>query len=149
MAVYQTGGGGSMLGSVLGLGAMLIPGLQPFAPFLSAAGALMNGNPAGALASAAGGLMGSANAPKINEDSLTNALLNGARSSYMPEGETIWDQYRDQVRAPIPQSGSMTGQAAANNLIPQYKIDPTDSIAREQDGYVYDAWKDYGRRRRV
>jgi hypothetical protein len=89
-----------MLGTMLQLGTMFIPGLQPYAPFLNAAGALMSGNPMGAATSLAGGIANSMNQPQINEDSLIRALLQGARKSYMPQGENVWDEYREQLNAP-------------------------------------------------
>jgi hypothetical protein len=84
-----------MLGSLLGLGAMFIPGLQGAAPFLGAAGQLLSGNPMGAAMSAAGGLVGNANAPQVNQDSLTNALREAWRNEYGLENVTSgWDDYR-------------------------------------------------------
>lgn len=68
MAVHYTGGGGGLLGTlgkVLSLGASFIPGLQPFAPFIGAAGAAMNGDPAGAVGSLAGAIMPNTNIGKI------------------------------------------------------------------------------------
>ena len=70
------GGLGGMLGSILGLGAMFIPGLQPIAPFLGAASSLASGNPASAATSLLGafvpGLQGAA--PFLNG---MGALIDG------------------------------------------------------------------------
>jgi hypothetical protein len=109
----------------------------------------MDGNPMGAVSSLAGGIagnMGNAAAPQVNSDSMTGALQKAAQSYYMPQGPSIWDEYKENISAPA------RGQVAANNApmpFPTYQIDPTDALAREQNGKVYDAWADYGRRRRA
>ena len=72
----KSGGLGGMLGSILGLGAMLIPGLQPLAPVIGAASSIASGNPASAGASLLGafvpGLQGAA--PFLNG---AGALIDG------------------------------------------------------------------------
>jgi hypothetical protein len=85
MTVHYTGGGGGFLGTlgkIAALGANFIPGLQPIAPFLNAAGALANGDPAGAAMSIAAGpvmdsIKGGAQAAKAaNAKSLAGTLSN-------------------------------------------------------------------------
>ncbi|GHV34828.1 hypothetical protein FACS1894187_06220 [Synergistales bacterium] len=129
MAVHYTGGGGGLLGTILGTAGMLVPGLQPFAPFLGAAGALMNGNPGGALQSAAGGMMG--NTPAQRQ----NPMLAAAQGTSV--GQPV-------NRPPNYNSDPATG------LMPMYQSgDMTDSIAREQGGKLPDYWKYFGQRRKV
>jgi hypothetical protein len=79
---------------------MLIPVLQGVAPYLMGANSLLNGNPMGAVTSIAGGIMGNANAPIINGESLTDAFRNAARETYDPEGTmmgTGWNEYRNML----------------------------------------------------
>jgi hypothetical protein len=112
MAVYYTGGGGSLLGSLLGLGATFIPGLQPAAPFLGAAGALMNGDPVGAATSMIGGIPGlQAAAPYIGAAgalangnpagaaaSLAGGLMNAAKPGPAPQGDSLQNALQNAAR---------------------------------------------------
>jgi hypothetical protein len=66
--------GGSLLQG-LGMAASFIPGMQPFAPFLGAAGAMMNGNAAGGMAQAAQGAAG---------------MMGGGAIAPMNGGEQAW-----------------------------------------------------------
>jgi hypothetical protein len=61
MAVYTIDGGDGFLGGlakIARLGAMFVPGMQPWAAAIGAANALAKGDPAGAALSAAGGFAG-------------------------------------------------------------------------------------------
>jgi hypothetical protein len=112
MAVYQTGGGGGFFSSLMkGLGsvASFVPGLQPFAPFIGAAGALASGNVGGAIGSAVAPMLGNAmqgatqppsddsclgswqrayvgNLPDYNSDPVTGDM---GFQSFQPAGEVM------------------------------------------------------------
>ena len=58
MSVQVVQGGGGFLDSLLGAAMMFVPGLQPYAPYLMGAKALMGGD--------VGGAMGAFAAPAIN-----------------------------------------------------------------------------------
>jgi hypothetical protein len=60
MAVYQTGGGGFLgsLGKIAQIGAMFVPGMQPWAAAIGAASSLANGDPAGAALNVGMGVLG-------------------------------------------------------------------------------------------
>ena len=69
MAVHYVGGGGGLFGSLgkaLGLGAMFIPGLQPFAAGMNLIGGLANGDPMGALMGGLGMMKGADGKPLLD-----------------------------------------------------------------------------------
>jgi hypothetical protein len=115
MAVQYIGGKkNSMLGTLLSVGSMFLPMVAPaaaaIAPFMNAAGQLMNGNAAGAATSAVGGIASNfnANTPQVNEDSLTGALREAWKNEYGPKNTTAdWDEYKNLLRM---------DQAEYNNL---------------------------------
>jgi PAB1-binding protein PBP1 len=79
---------------------MFIPGMQAFTPYLTAANALANGNPAGAAGAVAGGVVNSAmNAQPAasnaaNGDSLLESII-GTSNGTRPE--TRWDKFLEDL----------------------------------------------------
>ena len=96
--VVQGGGGGFM--DALAMASMFIPGMQAFAPYISAANSLMKGNVAGAagslIAPAIGGAMDSSKAAAAtgaaNRDSLFDALTNAHRRG------NGWENYAEGLQ---------------------------------------------------
>ncbi|GHV45844.1 hypothetical protein FACS1894204_06110 [Synergistales bacterium] len=158
MAVHYTGGGGGLLGTVLkgaGLIANLIPGGQVISPWLMGGGALANGDVGGAISAAAGGAMNNTPAPQVNS-SFNDAMQGAVRSQI----DTPFFDAAQQKQNPM--LAAATGKPT--NGLPKYNSDPatgingmptyqsgdmTDSIAREQGGYLPDYWKYFGQRRKV
>ena len=76
MAVHYVGGGGGglgLFGSILGGLASVIPGMQPFAPYIAGATALASGDPLGAATSFAGGIK-----QRQSNNSMFNSMWNSA-----------------------------------------------------------------------
>jgi hypothetical protein len=102
MAVHYTGGGGGLLGSLLGAATMFVPGLQPYAPYIFGANALMNGDVGGAIGSIAGPMAGrmidasnvTAARNAANQESLFGALTS-ANQGTAPA--THWDRFTDSL----------------------------------------------------
>jgi hypothetical protein len=102
MTIHVTGGkkGGGLLGTLgkaLGLASMVVPGLQPFAPYINAASSLMQGDVGGAVGNAVSGFAGNimdqtkaaAATKAANKDSLMSALAEAqAENSVVP---SWWD----------------------------------------------------------
>ncbi|MDR0648960.1 MAG: hypothetical protein LBF92_06455 [Synergistaceae bacterium] len=100
---YAQSGGGGFMDALLGAAAMFVPGLQPLAPYIYGAKALMNGDAGGAIGSflspAIGKALGSASAAGAagagGSESLFDALMNAHRAN--AQGADPWDDYRDRL----------------------------------------------------
>lgn len=99
MAVQYVGGGGflDILGQALGLGAMFVPGLQPFAAGANLIGGIANGDPKGAVMGGLGMMKGADGEPLLGgKGGLFGSLFGGGYKPPKPSG-SFYDTARDII----------------------------------------------------
>lgn len=132
MTVHYTGGGGGFLGSlgkIASLGAMFVPGMQPWAAAIGAAGALANGDPVGAAMNAGLGFMGN----KLMGTTGTQSAQGITATGNPPGGVSAVSNAGVNMDPPIPPTatGNPTGgvSAVSNMGVDMELLKPTGSFA--------------------